>query len=155
MVFARPQQPGDHLDSTETFAKSQWRCKSKKQSKERDYLHTLFESKAYSPPRSLPLTTLLQSAHKTLSTADHLIEYQEQMNCRTLKRIYQLQNANRWPLRQMQRAAEPVRPTSHWDFSVRSHEMDANRLSGRAEMEACRCEGGSQSGCMEWGHEQC
>ena len=83
---------------------------------ERDYLWTLFESRAYTPPRGLPLAALLQSAHKTLTTSDHLIEYQEQMNCRTLKRIYQLQNANRWPLRQMERAAEPPRATSHWDF---------------------------------------
>ena len=83
---------------------------------ERDYLYTLFESKAYAAPRSTPLTGLLQRAQKTVSTTDHLIDYQEQMNCRTLKRIYQLQNANRWPLRQMQRAAEPRRHTSHWDF---------------------------------------
>lgn len=114
VVFAKPQSGdlGDsvklsrHVSGEDLF----------KLTEPRDYLHTLFESKAYSPPRSAPLASLLQSAHKTLSTADHLIEYQEQMNCRTLKRVYQLQNANRWPLRQMKRTKEPVRGTSHWDF---------------------------------------
>ncbi|KAI5277440.1 chromatin modification- protein VID21, partial [Ascosphaera acerosa] len=37
------------------------------------------------------------------------------MACRTLKRLYQLQSANRWPLRQMRRAAEPKRQPAHWD----------------------------------------
>ena len=115
VIFTKPSLPGEHVDSTELLPQVTGDV-GPPSNRTRDYLHTLFESKAYSPPRSLPLTALLQSAHKTLSTADHLIEYQEQMNCRTLKRIYQLQNANRWPLRQLQRAAEPSRPTSHWDF---------------------------------------
>ena len=114
VIFAKPQS-GDQVDSTELVRNVGGEVVSKPVG-QRDYLHTLFESKAYSPPRSLPLTALLQSAHKTLSTVDHLVDYQEQMNCRTLKRIYQLQNANRWPLRQMQRAPEPARQTSHWDF---------------------------------------
>ncbi|KAE8412485.1 hypothetical protein BDV36DRAFT_304827 [Aspergillus pseudocaelatus] len=82
---------------------------------ERDYLFTLFQSKAYSPPRGTSLSTLLASAHKTLTTANHHLEYQEQMDCRTLRRIYQLQNANRWPLRQMKRSLEPPRQGTHWD----------------------------------------
>lgn len=86
-----------------------------KLNEERDYLFTLFQSKAYSPPRGTSLSTLLASAHKTLTTANHHLEYQEQMDCRTLRRIYQLQNANRWPLRQMKRSAEPPRQGTHWD----------------------------------------
>jgi chromatin modification-related protein VID21 len=115
VVFAKPQHALDSADSTELLRKVSGEVTPFPQD-ERDYLHTLFESKAYSPPRAQSLNTLLQSAHKTLSTADLLVDYQEQMNCRTLKRIYQLQNANRWPLRQMARAPEPVRQTSHWDF---------------------------------------
>ncbi len=115
VVFAKQQHVPDSAPSTELLRKVSGEITPYPQ-EERDYLHTLFESKAYSPPRGQSLNTLLQSAHKTLSTADHLIDYQEQMNCRTLKRIYQLQNANRWPLRQMERAPEPVRPTSYWDF---------------------------------------
>jgi chromatin modification-related protein VID21 len=82
---------------------------------EQDYLFTLFQNKAYSPPRSLNLSTLLASAHKTLSTSNHLLDYQEQMDCRSLRRIYSLQNANRWPLRQLKRSLEPSRQWTHWD----------------------------------------
>jgi chromatin modification-related protein VID21 len=115
VVFAKPQHALESADSTELSRKVSGEATPFPHD-ERDYLHTLFESKAYLPPRGQSLNTLLQSAHKTLSTTDLLVDYQEQMNCRTLKRIYQLQNANRWPLRQMARAPEPVRQTSHWDF---------------------------------------
>ena len=114
VVFAKPQAE-DTMDREELLRAVSGEVVAKRK-EERDYLHTLFESKAYSPPRSVPLNILLGSAHKALSTDDHLLEYQEQMNCRTLKRIYQLQNAERWSLRQRKRAAEPARPTSHWDF---------------------------------------
>lgn len=86
-----------------------------KVNEEQDYLFTLFLNRAYAPPRGSHLNTLLASAHKTLSTSNHLLEYQEQMDCRTLRRIYALQNANRWPLRQMKRSLEPPRQGSHWD----------------------------------------
>jgi chromatin modification-related protein VID21 len=85
---------------------------------EQDYLCTLFQAKAHYPPRSMNLTTLVSTAHKTLSTANHFLDYEEQMSCRTLKRIYQLQNASKWPLRQLQRSAEPQRATTHWDVLV-------------------------------------
>jgi chromatin modification-related protein VID21 len=114
VVFAKPQS-GETEESAKTLRRISGEVLTKR-GEQRDYLLTLFESKAYSPPRSAPLASLLQSAHKTVSTADHLIDYQEQMNCRTLKRIYQLQSADRWALRQHQRAVEPARPTSHWDF---------------------------------------
>ncbi|OOQ83260.1 Chromatin modification-related protein eaf1 [Penicillium brasilianum] len=87
-----------------------------KLNEEQDYLFTLFLNRAYAPPRGTNLNTLLASAHKTLSTSNHLLEYQEQMDCRTLRRIYALQNANRWPLRQMKRSAEPPRSFSHQDI---------------------------------------
>lgn len=86
-----------------------------KLNEEHDYLFTLFLNRAYAPPRGMTLNTLLTSAHKTLSTSNHLLEYQEQMDCRTLRRIYALQNANRWPLRQMKRSVEPPRQGTHWD----------------------------------------
>ena len=114
VVFAKPQAE-DTMGQEELLRAVSGEVVAKRK-EERDYLHTLFESKAYSPPRSVPLNVLIGSAHKALSTDDHLLEYQEQMNCRTLKRIYQLQNAERWSLRQRKRAAEPARPTSHWDF---------------------------------------
>jgi chromatin modification-related protein VID21 len=82
---------------------------------EQDYLFTLFQNKAYTPPRSSTLSTLLATANKALSTPNHLLDYQEQMDCRTLRRIYSLQNANRWPLRQMKRSPESPRCGTHWD----------------------------------------
>lgn len=87
-----------------------------KLNEEQDYLFTLFLNRAYAPPRGTNLNTLLASAHKTLSTSNHLLEYQEQMDCRTLRRIYALQNANRWPLRQLKRSVEPPRQGTHWDI---------------------------------------
>lgn len=83
---------------------------------ENDYLFTLFQAKAHLPPRSIHLNVLLSTAHKILSTSDHFVDYNEQMACRTLKRLYQLQSANRWPLRQLQRAREPRRQACHWDI---------------------------------------
>ncbi|KAI9042496.1 MYB and HSA domain protein [Aspergillus affinis] len=82
---------------------------------EQDYLYILFQNRAYTPPRGSTLNTLLASAHKTLTTENHLLEYHEQMDSRTLRRIYALQNANRWPLRQLKRSVEPPRQGSHWD----------------------------------------
>ena len=107
-----PQQ--DKIDSTELVHRDSTDALSKL-NEEQDYLFTLFLNRAYAPPRGLHMNTLLAASHKTLSTGNHLLEYQEQMDCRTLRRIYALQNANRWPLRQMKRAAEPPRQGSHWD----------------------------------------
>lgn len=114
VVFAKPPQLSDDAEPTELSQRSP--SQGLGSPRERDYLYTLFESRAYNSRTGHTLNHLLGSAHKTLSTADHLVEYQEAMDCRTLKRIYQLQNANRWPLRQLKRAEEPLRPTSSWDF---------------------------------------
>ncbi len=83
---------------------------------ERDYLYTLFENKAHSMSRQTSMSYLIQNAHKTLSTSDHLIEYELSAECRILKRLYQLQEKQRWALRQHKRADEAPRPTSHRDF---------------------------------------
>ena len=112
---------------------------------EQDYLFTLFQNKAYAPPRGTNLGTLITSAHKTLSTSNHLVDYQEQMDCRTLRRIYQLQNANRWPLRQFKRSVEPPRQGTHWDMLL-SH-MKWMRTDFREERKwkiaAAKC-------CADW-----
>lgn len=112
---------------------------------EQDYLFTLFQSKAYSQPRAQSLTSLLASAHKTLSTSNHLVDYSEQMNCRTLHRIYSLQHANRWPLRQLKRSIEPPRQGTHWDVLL--DHMKWMRTDFREERKwmiaAAKC-------CAEW-----
>lgn len=82
---------------------------------DKDYLYTLFVAQASSQPRTQPLNTLLNNAHKTLTTSNHYVDFHEQQDCRILKRIYQLQFSNRWSLRQIERSTEPIRPTTHWD----------------------------------------
>jgi chromatin modification-related protein VID21 len=115
VVFAKPQKATD--GDTIEFARPE-SAGDGGPAPDRDYLYTLFESKAYSTKGSGPLSALIQNAHKTLSTADHLVDYNMQTECRILKRLYQLQERGRWALRQTKRAEEAPRPTSHWDFVV-------------------------------------
>lgn len=115
VVFAKPQKQLPDGDTIE-MARPDIRESHQRSPSERDYLYTLFENKAYSMTRQGSMTYLIQNAHKTLSTADHLVDYQMQTECRILKRIYQLQEKQRWALRQYKRADEAPRSTSHWDF---------------------------------------
>ncbi len=80
-----------------------------------DYMRPLFVTQAYSPPRAPLLSHLLTTAHKTVTTANHHLDLHEQQDARMLKRIYQLQAANKWSLRQPPRASEPARSSTHWD----------------------------------------
>lgn len=116
VVFAKPQRPiATESDTIEVKRPNQTTTELAKP-EERDYMYTLFESKAHSQNRQGSLPYLLQHSHKTISTADHLVDYQYQAHCRALKRLYHLQSNDKWSLRQRKRAEEPVRPTSHWDF---------------------------------------
>ena len=111
VVFA-PQQPSDSahiLDPLRNVSDSDKRLNENK-----DYLLTLFTAQASAQQPSL--NALLGSAHKTLSTGNHYLEFHEQQDCRILKRIYHLQNSNRWSLRQLERSVEPQRPTAQWDI---------------------------------------
>lgn len=115
VVFAKPQKP---LSDGETLEVSRVddRETQRTSSGERDYLYTLFEHKAHSMSRQTSMTYLIQNAHKTLSTSDHLVEYELSAESRILKRLYQLQEKQRWALRQYKRADEASRPTCHWDL---------------------------------------
>lgn len=84
----------------------------------RDYLEPLFRQQAHSTlntPGNQPLSELINQANKTISTAGLLATVREGQDSKILKRVYQLQNANRWSLRQLQKSAEPRRPRSHLD----------------------------------------
>lgn len=81
----------------------------------RDYLEGLFKYQAHHPPRSAPLQELVSSARKTVTTAGTLAMIREHQDYKILKRVYQLQNANRWSLRQLQKSVEPERPFTHHD----------------------------------------
>ncbi|KAI9795359.1 MAG: chromatin modification- protein VID21 [Piccolia ochrophora] len=83
---------------------------------ERDYLLPYFAAQAYQRQRSQPLKGLIGSAHKTITTADHYVEFHEQQHYRLLNRLLHLQNTNRWPMRQLERSVEVSRSTCHWDF---------------------------------------
>lgn len=82
-----------------------------------DYFMPLFIATASSDRRGVipPLDGLIQSAHKTLTTSNVYVPLNENQTSKVLKRIYNLQSAGRWSLRQPERAKEPVRPSSHWD----------------------------------------
>jgi chromatin modification-related protein VID21 len=110
VVFARHQvadgsRPGDAGSGNAT--------RREKSDENKDYLVPLFAAQAAA--QNPTLNHLIASAHKTLSTANHYIDYHESQDCRILKRIYHLQNSNRWSLRQLERSAEPPRQTTHWD----------------------------------------
>jgi chromatin modification-related protein VID21 len=120
-----------------------------KLNEERDYLFTLFQNKAYAPPRGTALTALLSSAHKTLTTNNYLLDYQEQMDCRILRRIYDLQHANRWPLRQLKRSAEPPRQAAHWEYIHSDPESRSMlRVQARIPPKDSPCKNGPQSATM-------
>ena len=97
----------------------------------RDYLEGLFKYQAHHPPRSVPLQELVGSARKTVSTAGTLAMIREHQDYKILKRVYQLQNANRWSLRQLQKAVEPERPFTHQDQLLL--EMKAMQVDFREE----------------------
>ena len=99
--------------------------------KNRDYLLTLFNCQVLSPPRAQHLNSLVKSAHKTLSTADHSVDFSERQACRVLSKIYELQAKNSWSLRQIERSAEPKRPLTHQDVLL--SEMKWMRTDFREE----------------------
>jgi len=113
VIFAKPQS--SNKVETSNFARQTDHGPEESSQADKDYLYTLFVAQASSQPRTQPLNTLLASAHKTLTTSNHYVDFHEQQDCRMLKRIYQLQYSNRWSLRQIERSAEPMRPTTHWD----------------------------------------
>ena len=111
VVFAR-QQPIDNAKNGES---SLQRLPGSERiaEQDKDYLLTLFTAQASAQQPSL--NALLGSAHKALTTSNHYLDFHEQQDCRILKRIYHLQNSNRWSLRQLVRSQEPPRPTTQWD----------------------------------------
>ena len=111
VVFPRQQIQNIHKSSQSRVGGTQRRDKG---SEPRDYLVTLFATQATAQTPSL--SHLIATSSKVLNTDNHYLEYHETQDTRMLKRIYHLQNSNRWSLRQMERSKEPERPTSHWDM---------------------------------------
>jgi chromatin modification-related protein VID21 len=118
IIFAK-QDTSRNSKSLQLYSEEYASLQGVSQDSDRDYLEGLFQYQAHHPPRALPLTELLNSAKKTFSTSGMLAMVRETQNYKILKRVYQLQNANRWSLRQLQKSAEPPRPTSHLDHLLK------------------------------------
>ncbi|PVH97182.1 hypothetical protein DM02DRAFT_631378 [Periconia macrospinosa] len=114
VVFAKPDL-NKAAKALQLFNEDYASLQGASEDSSRDYLQGLFQYQAHHPPRSKPLQELVVSAQKTLSTAGTLAMIREQQDYKILKRVYQLQNANRWSLRQLQKSAEPERPITHQD----------------------------------------
>ena len=111
VVFARQQPTEGSRSLQQSSGDASAQLASSDESK--DYLVPLFTAQASA--QQPPLSALMASARKTLTTQNQYLEFHEQQDCRILKRIYHLQNSNRWSLRQLERSMEPERPASHWD----------------------------------------
>lgn len=92
---------------------------------------------------------LLGNTHKTLSSPDCNIVLQENQACKVLRRIYHLQQNDKWSLRQPKRCPEPTRPPSHWDLLLK--EMKWMRTDYREERKWKRAAARNLAeACAEW-----
>lgn len=82
---------------------------------EKDYMRPLFLQQAYQPPRAIPLPDLVSSANKTITTSNVRAMLKERTDYNILRRIYTMQNANKWSLRQMKKFPDPPQQSCHWD----------------------------------------
>lgn len=92
---------------------------------------------------------LLVTSHKTISTPDCGIALHENQACKVLRRIYHLQQHDKWSLRQPKRCPEPTRPPSHWDLLLQ--EMKWMRTDFREERKWKRAVARNLAeACAEW-----
>ncbi|CEJ93194.1 hypothetical protein VHEMI08803 [[Torrubiella] hemipterigena] len=78
-----------------------------------------------------PIEKVLFHANKTLATTDANLAIQDHQACKVLRRVYHLQQHDKWSLRQPKRCPEPTRPTSQWDVLIQ--EMKWMRTDFREE----------------------
>lgn len=115
-----------------------------------DYFVTLFiESFSRTSSWMKPLEKLLHSAHKTVSTSDQTLSLLDQQACKILRRVYHLQQHDKWSLRQPVRCLEPARPASHQDLLIQ--EMKWMRTDFREERKWKRAVARNFAyACAEW-----
>ncbi|KAF2481061.1 hypothetical protein BDY17DRAFT_300634 [Neohortaea acidophila] len=146
-----PERPARHTEQARTLLDELNALKGASEDPDRDYLEPLFRIQAHDSPnnRTTSLADLTRASTKTLSTEDHFAHLQERVDYRILRRIYQLQNANKWSLRQMQRCKEPDQPVTHHDHMM--VEMQWMRKDFRAErkMKKSICAWLAQR-CADW-----
>ncbi|KAH8895071.1 hypothetical protein GQ53DRAFT_762427 [Thozetella sp. PMI_491] len=96
-----------------------------------------------------PVEHLLNQAHKTVSTSDQYISILDHQACRILRRVYHLQQHDKWSLRQPMRCPEPTRPPSHMDLLLQ--EMKWMRTDFREERKWKRAVARNLAfACAEW-----
>ena len=118
---------------------------------DKDYLEPLFRIQAHDSPnsRTRPLTELIKLVPKALSTEDQFINLHERLDYRILRRIYQLQNANKWSLRQMEKCAEPEQVLTHHDHMMAEMKWMRKDFNAERKMKKNICAWLAQR-CAEW-----
>ncbi|KAL3418186.1 chromatin modification-like protein vid21 [Phlyctema vagabunda] len=93
--------------------------------------------------------SLLQAAHKTVTTTNSFIPILDNQTYRILKRIKELQEMGKWSLRQPKRSPEPNRQTSHWDLVLQEAKWMRTdfREERKWKMTVAR---NLASACVEW-----
>ncbi|KAL9043504.1 MAG: hypothetical protein Q9214_003314, partial [Letrouitia sp. 1 TL-2023] len=146
VVFARQQLPKASQDS---FQPQDQAAPQSENEGDEEYLMPLFKHEAMSQCRYQPLSRLLSSASKILTTADQYTEWYEHRNRRILSDIQERQNSDRWSLRQLERSAEPDRPVVHWDVLL--GQMKWLRTDFREERKwKCAAAKSLANWCAEW-----
>ncbi|EME39389.1 hypothetical protein DOTSEDRAFT_75175 [Dothistroma septosporum NZE10] len=118
---------------------------------ERDYLESLFRIQAHEAQNSgtRTLGDLIKMVPKALSTEDHFTAIHERLDFRMLRRIYQLQNANKWSLRQMEKVKEPEQSVSHHDHMLQEMKWMRKDFKAERKMKKSICAWLAQR-CAEW-----
>ncbi|KAM7192782.1 chromatin modification-related protein eaf-1 [Naviculisporaceae sp. PSN 640] len=115
-----------------------------------DYFTPLFiEGFARSSTWMKPIEKLLNQAHKTVSTTDQYVSILDHQACKILRRVYHLQQHDKWSLRQPVRCPEPIRQSAHWDVLLQ--EMKWMRTDFREERKWKRAVARNLAhACAEW-----
>lgn len=117
-----------------------------------DYYTPLFvQGFAGSSSWMQPIEKILFTANKTVATPDANLAIQDHQACKVLRRVYHLQQHDKWSLRQPKRCPEPTRPPSQWDVMLQ--EMKWMRTDFREERKWKRAVAKNLAyACAEW-HE--
>lgn len=146
-------KPGHVQQNASTFAalSSLSTLKGAAEDPERDYLEPLFRIQAHDSPniKTNSLPDLLRSSTKTVSTEDHFTSIHERMDYRMLRRIYQLQNANKWSFRQMEKCREPPQPVTHHDHMMSEMKWMCKDFRAERKMKKSVCAWLAQR-CADW-----
>lgn len=144
VVFEKPKKkPG------ETIVASRSQSRPDRIPTEDYFVPLFFDGFTRQSPWMRSPEQLLVTSHKTISTPDCGIALHENQACKVLRRIYHLQQHDKWSLRQPKRCPEPTRPPSHWDLLLQ--EMKWMRTDFREERKWKRAVARNMAeACAEW-----